>query len=88
MFFQSVPCNQEAIDVKRIMHRALADARRLYGVQKKEVAFCIGVNVAVLSRWLKEDEGHTISAHLIRPFCEVTRDWSLARYFQPKRRSA
>lgn len=80
MLLQSIPCNAESNDVKRIMAFALDEAKRLYGVQKKNVCLELGINIAVLSRWLNTADGHTISAHLVRPFCRITRDWSLSKY--------
>lgn len=89
MLYQSVPCNEASLDVKRIMNKSVADAKRLYGLLKKQIAIELEIPEAVLSRWLSmgpNADGHTIWAHKVRPFCEITRDWTLARFLAPKRR--
>lgn len=82
MFFQAHPVNSESLEVKKIMAESLARAKAIYGITKKVVALDLGVEAAVLSHYLSPKCGFTIPAHLVRRFCESTRDWTLSRALQ------
>lgn len=93
MFWQSKPCNSAALEIKRIMAESIERAKVLYGTSKKQIAIDMGLPVEknggspILSHYLSPNTGYTIPAHLVRPFCESTRDWTLSRALQ-KRRAA
>lgn len=85
VFYQSHPCNSEALEIKRLMAEAIVRAKVLYGTTKKMIAIDLGVPEPVLSHYLSLKCGFTIPSHLVRRFCNSTRDWTLSRALQRRR---
>lgn len=78
ILFQTYPANSESLAFKRIMADAIED----WGGSKKALAIELGISQSDLSHYLSVKCGYTLPAHLIVPFCEVTGNWELIRFFQ------
>jgi len=86
IFHQSIACNADSLDVKKLMNNAVGEAKRLYGLEKKQIAAGLGIPDAVLSRWLGTNDGHTIWLHLVHDFCRMTKNNDLINYMRRTKR--
>lgn len=85
IYFQALPCNSVALDIKRILIHVVNEAKRLYNKDKKDIAISIGLNPltaqATLTKYMHHPDYH-LPAALVEPVCEVCRDWTLMEYFE------
>lgn len=87
--FQAHSVNSDALEIKRIMAESIQRASEVYGLTKKSLSIDLGLDpetgMSILSHYLSPRCGFTIPAHLVRRFCELTHDWTLARALQKRK---